>query len=82
MGQIFANDKASYQYLAESIRRFPRQEEFLTLIKDAGFDIKMHIKKEHFVPQGFASPEGSGRDHARLDMSKFRRFLKICTDFV
>jgi demethylmenaquinone methyltransferase/2-methoxy-6-polyprenyl-1,4-benzoquinol methylase len=38
MGQIFANDKASYQYLAESIRRFPRQEEFLTLIKDAGLE--------------------------------------------
>jgi ubiquinone/menaquinone biosynthesis C-methylase UbiE len=31
MGQIFANDRASYQYLAESIRRFPKQEDFVAL---------------------------------------------------
>ncbi|MBL9052729.1 MAG: bifunctional demethylmenaquinone methyltransferase/2-methoxy-6-polyprenyl-1,4-benzoquinol methylase UbiE [Tabrizicola sp.] len=36
MGQIVANDRASYQYLVESIRRFPNQESFAAMIRDAG----------------------------------------------
>ena len=38
MGQVFANDRASYQYLAESIRRFPTQDEFATLIRGSGLE--------------------------------------------
>lgn len=37
MGQLLAGDKDSYQYLVESIRRFPRQGAFAKMIKDAGF---------------------------------------------
>jgi len=37
LGTILAGDRASYQYLVESIRRFPRQPEFAQLIRDAGF---------------------------------------------
>ncbi|KAI7864867.1 UbiE/COQ5 methyltransferase [Spinellus fusiger] len=37
LGQIIANDHSSYQYLVESIRKFPTQEEFATIIRDAGF---------------------------------------------
>jgi 2-methoxy-6-polyprenyl-1,4-benzoquinol methylase len=37
LGGLIANDKASYQYLVESIRNFPKQEEFKGMIKDAGF---------------------------------------------
>ena len=37
MGQLIANDSASYQYLVESIRRFPDQETFLGMVKQAGF---------------------------------------------
>jgi 2-methoxy-6-polyprenyl-1,4-benzoquinol methylase len=37
MGTILAGDRDSYQYLVESIRRFPPQDEFAHLIKDAGF---------------------------------------------
>jgi len=37
MGQIIANDRASYQYLVESIRKFPDQETFATMIRQAGF---------------------------------------------
>ncbi|OQV17476.1 2-methoxy-6-polyprenyl-1,4-benzoquinol methylase, mitochondrial [Hypsibius exemplaris] len=37
MGQIIASDWKSYQYLVESIRMFPDQEEFLTMIEDSGF---------------------------------------------
>ncbi len=37
MGQIVANDRASYQYLVESIRKFPDQEAFAAMIREAGF---------------------------------------------
>ncbi len=37
MGKMFANDADSYRYLAESIRRFPKQEKFLLMLKQAGF---------------------------------------------
>ena len=37
MGEVIANDRASYQYLVESIRRFPDQERFLAMIRAAGF---------------------------------------------
>lgn len=37
MGQMIAGDRASYQYLVESIRRFPDQETFLAMIRAAGF---------------------------------------------
>lgn len=38
MGQVIAGDRDSYQYLVESIRKFPDQETFLGMIRDAGFD--------------------------------------------
>lgn len=38
MGQAIAGDRDSYQYLVESIRRFPDQETFLGMIRDAGFE--------------------------------------------
>ncbi len=38
MGQVIANDRDSYQYLVESIRRFPDQETFLNMVRDAGFE--------------------------------------------
>lgn len=37
MGQIVAGDRDSYQYLVESIRKFPDQESFATMIREAGF---------------------------------------------
>jgi demethylmenaquinone methyltransferase / 2-methoxy-6-polyprenyl-1,4-benzoquinol methylase len=38
MGQVIARDRDSYQYLVESIRKFPDQESFLAMIRDAGFE--------------------------------------------
>ncbi len=38
MGQVIANDRDSYQYLVESIRRFPDQETFAGMIRTAGFE--------------------------------------------
>ncbi|XP_029724148.2 2-methoxy-6-polyprenyl-1,4-benzoquinol methylase, mitochondrial [Aedes albopictus] len=37
MGQILASQWQAYQYLVESIRKFPKQEEFKAMIQDAGF---------------------------------------------
>ncbi|WP_019676905.1 bifunctional demethylmenaquinone methyltransferase/2-methoxy-6-polyprenyl-1,4-benzoquinol methylase UbiE [Arsukibacterium perlucidum] len=37
MGQLIANDKESYQYLAESIRMHPDQETLKTMMVEAGF---------------------------------------------
>lgn len=37
MGQAIAGDRDSYQYLVESIRRFPDQESFAAMIREAGF---------------------------------------------
>ncbi|PWK59783.1 bifunctional demethylmenaquinone methyltransferase/2-methoxy-6-polyprenyl-1,4-benzoquinol methylase UbiE [Roseicyclus mahoneyensis] len=38
MGQLIAGDRDSYQYLVESIRRFPDQETFAAMIRTAGFE--------------------------------------------
>ncbi len=38
MGQIVAGDRESYQYLVESIRKFPDQDSFAAMIRAAGFD--------------------------------------------
>jgi demethylmenaquinone methyltransferase/2-methoxy-6-polyprenyl-1,4-benzoquinol methylase len=37
LGQLFAGDADSYQYLAESIRRHPPQEELKAMMERAGF---------------------------------------------
>ena len=38
MGHLVAGDRDSYQYLVESIRRFPDQDSFLAMIRAAGFE--------------------------------------------
>jgi demethylmenaquinone methyltransferase / 2-methoxy-6-polyprenyl-1,4-benzoquinol methylase len=38
MGQVVAGDRDSYQYLVESIRKFPDQERFAGMIRAAGFE--------------------------------------------
>ncbi|KAJ3772379.1 UbiE/COQ5 methyltransferase [Lentinula raphanica] len=37
LGTILTGDRASYQYLVESIRKFPSQSDFARMIRDAGF---------------------------------------------
>ena len=37
LGKLIANDAESYQYLIESIRKFPSQEELASLVSEAGF---------------------------------------------
>ena len=38
IGQLVAKDKDSYQYLVESIRKFPKQEDLCNRMTKAGFD--------------------------------------------
>ncbi len=38
LGGLFAGESAAYQYLVESIRRFPDQKSFMRLIETAGFE--------------------------------------------
>ncbi|MEL7214817.1 MAG: bifunctional demethylmenaquinone methyltransferase/2-methoxy-6-polyprenyl-1,4-benzoquinol methylase UbiE [Pseudomonadota bacterium] len=38
MGKLIVNDSESYQYLVESIRRFPDQDTFAAKIRAAGFE--------------------------------------------
>ena len=38
MGRVVTGDRDSYQYLVESIRRFPDQERFAAMIREAGFE--------------------------------------------
>ncbi|MGB6318560.1 MAG: ubiquinone/menaquinone biosynthesis methyltransferase, partial [Litorimonas sp.] len=37
LGQAIAGDRDSYQYLVESIRRFPTQPQFAAMMEEAGF---------------------------------------------
>ncbi len=38
LGQMIAGDRDSYQYLVESIRKFPDQDTFLNMVRAAGFE--------------------------------------------
>ena len=42
IGGVVARDRASYQYLVESIRRFPDQRRFAAMIEGAGFEQVRH----------------------------------------
>jgi demethylmenaquinone methyltransferase/2-methoxy-6-polyprenyl-1,4-benzoquinol methylase len=42
LGKLFANDSASYQYLAESIRKHPDQDTLQAMMAEAGFERCSH----------------------------------------
>lgn len=42
IGQIVAKDRDSYQYLVESIRKFPKQDDLCNRMKQAGFERASH----------------------------------------
>ncbi|KAF2600176.1 hypothetical protein F2Q68_00007969 [Brassica cretica] len=46
LGELIAGDRESYQYLVESVRRFPPQERFASMIGEAGFE---KVEYENFV---------------------------------
>ncbi|XP_073158765.1 2-methoxy-6-polyprenyl-1,4-benzoquinol methylase, mitochondrial isoform X1 [Henckelia pumila] len=46
IGELVAGDRESYQYLVESVRRFPTQEKFGSMIAEAGFQ---NVEYENLV---------------------------------
>ena len=44
IGKAIAGDEESYRYLAESIRRFPKPEEFDAMVREAGF-VRTKVEK-------------------------------------
>ncbi len=46
LGEMVANDRDSYQYLVESIRKFPAQDAFAARIREAGFS---NVKYENLT---------------------------------
>ncbi|KAI8468374.1 MAG: 2-methoxy-6-polyprenyl-1,4-benzoquinol methylase, mitochondrial precursor [Monoraphidium minutum] len=49
IGQLVAGDAESYRYLVESIRRFPDQDAFAALIREAGFRAVTYENMTHGV---------------------------------
>jgi ubiquinone/menaquinone biosynthesis methyltransferase len=49
MGQLIAGDRDSYQYLVESIRRFPDQERFAAMLREAGMERVNYTNMTHGV---------------------------------
>lgn len=47
LGSVIAGEKSAYQYLVESIRKFPDAEAFAKMIKGAGF-YDVHFKRKTF----------------------------------
>ena len=43
IGKAVADDEASYRYLVDSIRRFPRPDAFTRMVADAGF-VRAHAE--------------------------------------
>jgi len=46
LGHIVAGDRDSYQYLVESIARFPSQDQFASMIETAGFQLPKRSRWE------------------------------------
>ncbi|TKA67487.1 hypothetical protein B0A55_08598 [Friedmanniomyces simplex] len=69
IGQVVAADRESYQYLVESIERFPSQSEFAGMIEEAGF----------MVPGGERGVEGeleSGWEDLSLGIAAIHKGVK------
>ena len=65
IGQVVAGDRDSYQYLVESIEKFPSQREFEGMIKEAGFLVPGQASEEGRERQGWVdlSPGGVAAVH-------------------
>ena len=60
MGKIIAGDSESYQYLVESIRKHPDQENLKRRISEAGFD-KSNYKNMSFGVVAVHSGKKAGK---------------------
>ena len=64
LGQLLVGDRDSYQYLVESIERFPTQREFANMVAEAGF-----LSPGSAEAQSMGLPPLSGPDGAYEDLS-------------
>lgn len=64
LGQLLVGDRESYQYLVESIERFPTQAEFANMVADAGF-----LSPGSVEAQSMGLPRLSGPNGAYEDLS-------------
>ncbi len=55
IGKLVTGDDEPYQYLVESIRKFPNQENFATMIREAGFE---RVTYRNFTGLPFCIPGG------------------------
>lgn len=49
MGEMIAKDRESYQYLVESIRKFPKQEQLIKRMNNAGFSRTHYSNLSHGI---------------------------------
>ncbi|KAJ3415676.1 2-hexaprenyl-6-methoxy-1,4-benzoquinone methyltransferase [Chytridiales sp. JEL 0842] len=90
LGGVIANDKESYQYLVESIRKFPRQTDFANMIRKAGFqvrgkgweDLTFGVAAIHSGFKAGATVEIVGSSSAKdcLDHGDRSRYQKTCLE--
>lgn len=66
IGQIVAGDRDSYQYLVESIDRFPTQQEFRDMISNAGF----------LIPGETPNGEGQGWENLNDGIAAIHKGVK------
>ncbi|KAI3945870.1 hypothetical protein MKW98_023144 [Papaver atlanticum] len=64
VGELVAGDWKSYQYLIESIRKFPRQEMFARMIADVGFQ---KVEYENLVGGVVAIHSGFKHNILKID---------------
>lgn len=66
IGQVVAGDRDSYQYLVESIERFPSQREFHDMIREAGF----------LIPGEREGEEGRGWEDLTMGIAAVHKGVK------
>lgn len=62
LGQILAGDRDSYQYLVESIERFPSQSNFARMMKTAGFHLPGSPEASRWGLQSLGGSTGRAED--------------------
>jgi demethylmenaquinone methyltransferase/2-methoxy-6-polyprenyl-1,4-benzoquinol methylase len=76
MGQIVTGDKASYEYLVQSIRTFPKQEELIQKQQEAGF---IHNSYENLLNGIVAIHKGFSSQSPESKVAKKRGRSKATT---
>lgn len=63
LGQILAGDRDSYQYLVESIEKFPTQPQFARMMKEAGFHLAGSKEASQWGINSLGGTSSNPQDH-------------------